>query len=207
MRVLWRLATSLAALATLTACASSTKTVAEQTAPATPAATTASTFPVTVEHLLGTTTIKQRPQRIVTIGLSDHEPVLALGSKPVGVTDWFQRTPFTDWPWTKDVWGGAQPEVLGLREDGVKLEKLVALKPDLIFAMYSGIQKDAYDQLSQIAPVVAQPKGFDPYAATWQEYISLAARALGEEAKAKQLIQGLEGRFAKVRANNPQWKG
>ncbi|MFI6814858.1 ABC transporter substrate-binding protein [Nonomuraea sp. NPDC050328] len=164
-------------------------------------------FSAKVEHLYGTTEIKKRPERIVTIGLSDHEPVLALGYKPVGVVDWFQRSPFTDWPWAKDAWGGAQPKVLGLREDGVKMEKVVALKPDLIFAMYSGVQKETYDQLSKIAPVVAQPKGFDPYAAPWQEYTLLAGRALGEEAKAKELIAGIGAKFAAAREANPQWAG
>ncbi|GGS68221.1 iron siderophore-binding protein [Planobispora rosea] len=177
-----------------------TTPAASASAPATGAA-----FPVTVEHMYGTTEIKKRPERIVTFGLSDHEPVLALGYKPIGVVDWFQRTPFTDWPWTKDVWGGAEPTVLGLREDGVKFEKLVALKPDLIFAMYSGIQKEHYDQLSKIAPVVAQPKGYDPYAAPWQEMTLLAGRALGEETRAKELIAGIDEKFARVRKENPQW--
>jgi iron complex transport system substrate-binding protein len=175
-------------------------------APAAPAPA-GGTFPATVEHLYGTTKITKKPQRIVTIGLSDHEPVLALGYKPVGVIDWFEREPFTDWPWVKGVWGGTEPEVLGVREDGLKIEKLVALKPDLIFAMYSGIEKKHYDQLSQIAPVVAQPKGHDPYAAPWTEYTLQAGRALGDEAKAKKLIEGIQQRFAKVREENPQWKG
>ncbi|MBG0830162.1 iron-siderophore ABC transporter substrate-binding protein [Planomonospora sp. ID67723] len=167
----------------------------------------AGAFPVKVEHLYGTTEITKKPERIVTFGLSDHEPVLALGHKPIGVVDWFQRSPFTDWPWAKQAWGGAEPTVLGLREDGVKFEKLVALKPDLIFAMYSGIQKEHYDQLSKIAPVVAQPKGYDPYAAPWQDITRLAGRALGEEAKAEQLIAGIGERFAQVRKDNPQWAG
>lgn len=203
-----RLVTALAAASltlTVAACGGS----APESEPAgrtTPGASTGA-FPVRVEHLHGTTEIEKRPERIVTIGLSDHEPVLALGFKPVGVTDWFERKPFSDWPWTKEVWAGTEPEILGLREDGVKLEKLVALKPDLIFAMYSGVDKKNYDQLSQIAPVVAQPKGFDPYAAPWQEYTLLAGRALGEEPKAKQLIQGIADEFAQARQDNPQWAG
>ncbi|MEU5878985.1 iron-siderophore ABC transporter substrate-binding protein [Spirillospora sp. NPDC047279] len=171
------------------------------------AAATGASFPVTVEHTFGSTTIPKKPERIVTIGLSDHEPVLALGYKPVGVTDWFERKPFSDWPWAKSAWGGTEPTVLGLREDGVKMEKLLALKPDLIFAMYSGVQKQNYDQLSKIAPVVAQPKGYDPYAAPWKEYTLLAGRALASEQKAKDLIAGIDAKFAQVRKDNPQWAG
>ncbi|GAA2610801.1 iron-siderophore ABC transporter substrate-binding protein [Actinomadura fulvescens] len=172
-----------------------------------PAAAGAASFPVTVDHMFGSTTITKKPQRIVTIGLSDHEPVLALGYKPVGVTDWFERKPFTDWPWAKTAWGGSEPTILGVREAGVKAEKILALKPDLIFAMYSGIEKQNYDQLSKIAPVVAQPKGFDPYAAPWKEYTLLAGRALGVEPKAKELISGIDAKFAQVRKDNPQWAG
>ncbi|GAA2661120.1 iron-siderophore ABC transporter substrate-binding protein [Nonomuraea recticatena] len=196
------------ALAVITACGGQTPAgTAATPAPAASGSAPAAAFRVKVEHLHGTTEIARRPERIVTIGLSDHEPVLALGFKPIGVVDWFQRTPFTDWPWTTGVWGGAEPTVLGLREDGVKMEKLLALKPDLIFAMYSGIQKEQYDQLSKIAPVVAQPKGYDPYAAPWQEMTLLAGRALGEEPKAERLIAGIKDRFAQARAANPQWKG
>lgn len=205
-RAMRRLVTAVAAMSltlTLAACGDS-DSKEEPVAPSTPSASAAA-FPVTVEHLHGTTEIKKKPERIVTIGLSDHEPVLALGYKPIGVTDWFERKPFSDWPWTKDVWAGTEPEILGVREDGVKIEKLVALKPDLIFAMYSGVEKKNYDQLSQIAPVVAQPKGFDPYAAPWQDYTLLAGKALGEEEKAKQLIQGISDKFAQVRKDNPQW--
>ncbi|WP_283137597.1 iron-siderophore ABC transporter substrate-binding protein [Rhizohabitans arisaemae] len=206
-----RLLTTIATLTLFSLAAAACGADAEKTpGTAQPAAASSSAegaFPIRVDHRYGTTQIAKRPERIVTIGLSDHEPVLALGFKPVGVVDWFQRKPFTDWPWAKDAWGGTEPVVLGLREDGVKTEKLVALKPDLIFAMYSGIQKEHYDQLSKIAPVVAQPKAFDPYAAPWQELTLLAGRALGEEAKAQQLIAGIGQRFAKVREANPQWAG
>ncbi|MCD0449114.1 ABC transporter substrate-binding protein [Actinocorallia sp. API 0066] len=196
------LAVALALPLALTACGSDSADEPAATGTPTPAA---AAFPVTVEHLHGSTTVDKAPERIVTIGLSDHEPVLALGYKPVGVTDWFERKPFTDWPWAKDAWGDTEPEILGLREDGVKVEKLVALKPDLIFAMYSGIQKDNYDQLSQIAPVIAQPKDHDPYAAPWQDYTLLAGKALGVEQKAKDLIQNIADRFTQARKDNPQW--
>ncbi|HEX2313255.1 MAG TPA: iron-siderophore ABC transporter substrate-binding protein [Thermomonospora sp.] len=167
----------------------------------------AGSFPVQVEHLYGVTEVKKRPERIVTIGLSDHEPVLALGHKPVGVVDWFERKPFTSWPWTQQHWGGTEPTVLGLREDGVNFEKLLSLKPDLIIAVYAGIQKEHYDKLSKIAPVIAQPKGHDPYAAPWQTMTLHIGKSLGQEAKAKELIAGIENRFAQIRRDNPQWKG
>lgn len=41
-------------------------------------------FPVTVEHAFGETTIEADPQRVVTIGWTDHEVMAALGEVPVG---------------------------------------------------------------------------------------------------------------------------
>ena len=37
----------------------------------------------------GATTIPREPTRVVTVGLSDHDYVLALGVVPVGLTDWY----------------------------------------------------------------------------------------------------------------------
>ena len=63
----------------------------------------AATFPVTIEHALGKTTIEKEPTRIATLGWSDHDIVAALGVKPVGApeitwggnanksTDWFDK--------------------------------------------------------------------------------------------------------------------
>lgn len=56
-------------------------------------------FPVTVTHKYGDTTIAKAPARVVTLGLSDHDPVLALGVKPVGAIDWFGERPYGKWPW------------------------------------------------------------------------------------------------------------
>ncbi|REF00055.1 iron-siderophore ABC transporter substrate-binding protein [Thermomonospora umbrina] len=174
---------------------------------AAPSGAAGESFPVTVEHLYGATEVKKRPQRIVTIGLSDHEPVLAFGHKPVGVVDWFERKPFSDWPWTKALWGGTEPTNLGLREENINFEKLLSLRPDLIVAVYSGIQKAQYEKLSKIAPVIAQPKGHDPYAAPWQVMTLQIGKGLGQEVKAKRLVADIEAKFAEVREANPQWKG
>lgn len=41
-------------------------------------------FPVTIEHAFGETTIESKPERIATVGWSNHEVPLALGVTPVG---------------------------------------------------------------------------------------------------------------------------
>ncbi len=77
-------------------------------------------FPVTVEHALGSTTIEAEPQRVVTVGVTEQDTVLALGVIPVGVTDWYGDQPYATWPWAQDELGDAEPEVL-LAADGFEL--------------------------------------------------------------------------------------
>ncbi|WP_226357534.1 hypothetical protein [Pseudonocardia sp. ICBG601] len=57
--------------------------------PATPAAS--GTFPVTVEHKYGSTEITAEPKRVVTLGYTDPDALLAVGIAPVGIVDWFTQ--------------------------------------------------------------------------------------------------------------------
>lgn len=61
-------------------------------------------FPVTVEHRYGSTTIPSESQRVVTVGLVDHDAVLALGTVPVGITAYEVSTEQRHgvWPWAHD---------------------------------------------------------------------------------------------------------
>jgi iron complex transport system substrate-binding protein len=164
------------------------------------------TFPVSVEHKYGTTEIPAEPTRVVTLGLSDQDPVLALGVVPVGAVDWFGERPYGGWPWTRPLWGAKPPEIVGERDD-FNLEKIAALRPDLIIGLYSGMSRDQYTKLSQIAPTVAQPKGYADYAAPWQEMTRQAGRALGREDRAGELIKAVDDRFATLRAEHPEFAG
>lgn len=40
------------------------------------------TFPVTIEHFFGSTEIKQAPKRVVSLGYTDDQTMLALGTVP-----------------------------------------------------------------------------------------------------------------------------
>lgn len=50
-------------------------------------AAAAGAFPVTVEHAFGSTTVDQAPKRVVSVGYTDDQTVLAFGIKPVGMVD------------------------------------------------------------------------------------------------------------------------
>lgn len=94
---------------------------------------------VTVDHKYGSTEIPGSPRRVVTVGLVDHDAVLALGVKPVAITagEWAAAFPNGVAPWAQDHLGNAKPEVLPDSE--INFEKIAALKPDLITASYSGL--------------------------------------------------------------------
>jgi iron complex transport system substrate-binding protein len=178
--------------------------------PATPAAGASSAagaaFPVTIAHKYGSTTIDKAPSRVVTLGLSDHDAVLALGVVPVGVVDWFGERPYGNWPWVKDRWGSTPPQIVGERDE-YQTEKIIALKPDLIVAQYSGMTQAQYTTLSKVAPVVAQIKEFPDYAAPWKDMSLVIGRALGQEPAMTKLLADVDKRFADVRAQHADWAG
>lgn len=161
-------------------------------------------FDVSVKHKYGTTTIDKKPEKVVALGLNDADTLLALGIQPVGVVDWFGERPYGKWPWAKKLWEGKKPKIVGERDD-YNMEKIAKLAPDLIVAQYSGMSKDQYKTLSKWAPVVAQPLGHDDYAAPWQAMAEPIAKAVGEEKKLDELIQGVEDDFAKAGEEHPEF--
>lgn len=163
--------------------------------------------PRKVAHKYGETEVPSSPQRVVSLGFVDHDALLALGVVPIGiagddVSD-LQRSGV--WPWAQDKLGGASPQLISYTE--IDVEKIAALEPDLITGFSSGMTQSEYDNLSKVAPTVAQVAGFPDYYAPWQEITKAAGRTLGKEAEAEALIDGVEGAFAKARADHPEFDG
>jgi iron complex transport system substrate-binding protein len=200
---------SAAALAAtvLTACGS------DDDSPAAKDGDASSWSPVSIESRFGTATITQRPERIVTIGLTDQDAVLALGTVPVGVTNWFGEAKGRIFPWAEEAFedaenpngDGAYPEVL---EDEKQVEKVLALKPDLITAVYSGLTQEQYDTFTAAGvPVVAAPKGYVDYGTPWQEATTLIGTAMGKKAEAEKLVADVDEDLAEAAADHPEFKG
>ena len=120
-----------------------------------PSGTVASDGSVTVDHVFGQTKIPAPPKRVVSAGFTGQDELLALGVVPVAVTEWFGGQPSAVWPWAQPKLGGAQPVVLEL-DDGIAVDKIAELKPDLIIATNAGLDSDTYGKLTAIAPTVAQ---------------------------------------------------
>jgi iron complex transport system substrate-binding protein len=160
-------------------------------------------FPVTIAHKYGSTTIKAAPKRVVTLGLTDQDAAIAVGTVPIGAVDFFGERPFGNWPWVKDKWTQA-PTIVGERDE-YQVEKIVGLKPDLIIAQYSGMTREQYTTLSKIAPVVAQIKEFPDYAAPWQDMSKVIGKALGKAAEMDTVLANIDAELARVKKDNPGW--
>lgn len=204
----------LALALTLTACGSSGEddTKDEGTS------TSTASFPITVEHKFGKTEVKAEPKRIVTVGLTDQDAVLAMGTVPVAVTNWFGDADGRIFEWADDelaaaannpLGDGKRPEVL---TDEKQFEKVAALKPDLITAVYAGITKKDYDLLSKIAPVVAAPldaegKPYVDYGTPWQEATVVIGTAMGHQEKAEKAVADVQAQLDQVKEDHPEFAG
>jgi iron complex transport system substrate-binding protein len=162
-------------------------------------------WPVTIENRFGTTEIPAEPQRVVTVGFNDQDFVLALGVTPVGVRENLGDYDVENRPWAQQQLDGAEFPTVGGAE--IDVEAVAALEPDLIVGVYSFMDQAVYDQLSGIAPTLAQTDEYADGATPWQQQTLLTGRALGEQAAAQQLVDDVEGQFADVAAEHPEFAG
>lgn len=111
-------------------------------------ATGATSYPVTVSHEGGDTTIAQEPTRIVALEWHLVEDLLVMGIQPVAIAD---VEGFKTWV-TIDASLADDVQDVGLRQEP-SLEALSAAEPDLILGLD---YRDAaiYDQLAEIAPTI-----------------------------------------------------
>ncbi|MCS6847077.1 MAG: iron-siderophore ABC transporter substrate-binding protein [Anaerolineae bacterium] len=166
-----------------------------------------SAFPITIEHKFGKTTVEKPPERVLSLGYNDQDPILALGITPIATRYWFGDQPNAIFPWAKSYVKGQTPELLNMPYGQLNLEQIAALKPDLIIAVSAGITDKEYAALSQIAPVVAQSDGYVNFGMPWNEQTIVIGRALGKEREARQAVAEIEARFAQVRETHPEFKG
>ncbi len=158
----------------------------------------------TIKHKYGGTEVSGYPGRVVTVGFTDQDPVLALGVAPVAVREWFGEKPHATWPWAQDELGDGEPEVLTSTE--LNFEQIAGLDPDLIVGVSSGMTRQEHDTLSEIAPTLAQSGEFVDYGVPWQEQTRAVGRALGRQDRAGGIVSDVEARFAGVREAHPEFE-
>lgn len=165
----------------------------------------AGAFPVTVDHAYGSTTIDAEPMRIVTIGWSGQDAVIALNKVPVAMEsfsgDGIENNIL---PWDASRLNGAKPVLMTTNPD-IPFEQILGLDLDVILAVYSGIDEGEYKRLSDIAPTVAFPD--QPWDTAWDKQMSMIGAALGQPEQAQTLIDETGAYFEKQAADHPQFQG
>ena len=161
-------------------------------------------LPRTVALAMANPEITANPRRVVALDTSFVDATLALDTQVVGYTDY--RTingKLPDYLGDARTQYGSEAESVGTLAEP-NLEKIAALKPDLIISAKVRHEK-LYEQLSKIAPtIMSQTTG-----PTWKDNIRLEAKALGEEARADQEITAYEtaaktvGTAINAKAKNP----
>jgi iron complex transport system substrate-binding protein len=178
----------------------------DEPAPA-PSVSPTPTFPVTVQHMYGATTIKAEPKRIVVVGYTEQDTLLALGVIPIATTQWVGDAPYAVFPWAVDKLGDAKPTVLESAE-GLSIKTITDLKPDLIIGTNAGLSQKTYTELTKIAPTIANSGVYgSEYYEPWPTQTVLVGEAVGRKAQAQQLVDDLTQRFAEVAVAHPKWDG
>ncbi|MHC5778365.1 ABC transporter substrate-binding protein [Nostoc sp.] len=140
-----------------------------------------------VQHLMGKTIVPAHPQRVVMLSGRCLENALALGIKPIAASKLFvsqlQRLV------------GPLSGIENVDWLSPSIEKILALKPDLILGMH--FHQDIYPLLSHIAPTVLAPPGAS---GAWKESFAFTARVLGKTKTAQQVMDNYYARLTQFKA-------
>ncbi|WP_433919397.1 iron-siderophore ABC transporter substrate-binding protein [Streptomyces canus] len=158
------------------------------------------TFPRTVTHFEGTTTLKARPKKIAVLSTGQLDDLLSLGVVPTATTraDNAGLVP----GYLADAFPADKKRLAGMTDAGTRqapnLETLAAAKPDLILANDS--LGDLYPKLSRIAPtVITAGNGIN-----WKRDLLLVGDAVGKGEAARKLLNDI---VADARAKGQRIEG
>jgi iron complex transport system substrate-binding protein len=162
-------------------------------------------YPATINHKYGTTTLDKAPLRVVALGLTDQDALVALGVVPVATREWFGKKPGALFPWARAKIGESPlPEVLPFELD---FEKIAALGPDVIVALNSALTREEYETLSKIAPTIAQPSDVVDWGVSWQQSTLTIGAVVGKKSEAESLVAQVESRLSQAQKAYPTLVG
>lgn len=140
-------------------------------------------FPLSVQHAFGTTTIKTKPSRIVTFGWGGDDVLIALGIIPVAMPRYW-GVPDGIFPWAREKLGDHRPTLI--RHIAFDFEEIVLLKPDLILAIRTDIDRHTWRRLQKVSPTI--PYKTTPRNTNWRETAVMVGEAVGDLDGAQALI-------------------
>ncbi|MBO9567756.1 MAG: iron-siderophore ABC transporter substrate-binding protein [Cellulomonas iranensis] len=169
-------------------------------------------FPVTITSTFGDTTIESQPERVATVNWGNHDVPIALGVVPVG----FAAQTYGDddgdgvLPWTYEALEGLGATgddlpTLFDETDGIPMEAVNNVEPDVILGAYSGMTREDFDTLSQIAPTVSYPKY--AWGTSWKDMALIDGEAIGKKAQAQDLVDDVLAQIDAALAERPDVAG
>lgn len=209
LRATIRAAVVLAAIASTTialaSCGSSDPTEDSVTASA-----GAESFPVTVQHMYGETTIETVPERVATWGFGSTDAVLALGIVPVAIPSAeYGGGEDRIYPWVADAideLGGDMPTLLDNATYELSVEQLLATDPDVLLAPHSGLTDTEYKAVTDAGiPVIAPPE--EIWSTPWRDAITIVGTSLGLEDRSRELVADLDQQVAQAGSEHPEFEG
>ncbi|OZC56261.1 iron ABC transporter substrate-binding protein [Rhodococcus sp. RS1C4] len=200
-------AVTVAAIASLALAGCSNSDTADDNA-ATPAAE--GSFPVTVDHMYGETTVDALPERVATWGFGTTDAVLALGVVPVAIPSAeYGGGDDLMYPWVSDAiedLGGQTPELLDNSAYELPVEQLLATDPDVLMAPHSGLTQAEYDAVTAAGiPVVAPPE--ELWSTPWRDVITTTGDVLGRADEARELVADLDRQVTDAGDQHPEFDG
>ncbi|GAA1749816.1 ABC transporter substrate-binding protein [Streptomonospora arabica] len=156
--------------------------------------------PVEVEHRFDTTTVEAVPKRVVTLDLQWTDVMLSMGVEPVGYPA-DTAMPESGVPW-QDFSGDAESLSVA---DGLPIERIAALEPDLIVGTYTIPDRKSYRLLSRIAPTIASLD--ERQVMPWADLVGIAGKVLDEPAAADEVVASVQDEVEAAAADMPQLKG
>lgn len=149
-------------------------------------------YPQTLDSPYGSTAIKTQPKRIAVTSSIDFDIAVALGADPVIAPALSEKKAS---PWAAKALEDAGMETPTLYEakEGPDVEAIRETEPDVILATGLDDAGEHFDELSDIAPVVAAEDD-----ATWTDRTADVATALNKAQEAEKVVDDLTGQSEDV---------
>ncbi|MBL1075256.1 ABC transporter substrate-binding protein [Nocardia sp. 2] len=155
---------------------------------------------VTIQHVMGETTIAGTPARVVTLGPQWLDAALALGVTPVGYLV-PGLAAGTTVPWQPAIPESAKR----IEATGDTVEAIAALEPDLILAPSYMADRTMYEKLSELAPTIDSLS--TAQVDSWRDQVTALGRVLRKESEAAQVISNVQAKSDAVLAAHPGLRG
>ena len=148
----------------------------------------------TIETQYGSVTLKNEPQRVVTLDESALDTALALGIQPVGSVATRGSNKVSEYLQEK----AGNISIVGTARE-FNFESILALQPDLILAP-AGLTQDKYTLMQKLAPTIVPAVTSQT---AWQKKVQVYADALDKSGQALQRFTRLDPRIDELKKQLP----